>query len=58
MRTSIFAFFFGLGTSGAALTSIGLPSSTAFQIVALLAVFTLSLAGIVGLVTGEFRRIA
>lgn len=56
MRTSIFAFFFGLGTSGAAFVSIGLPTMVALQCVVLLAIFTLTLAGIAGLVTGEFRR--
>ncbi len=56
MRTSVFAFFFGLGTSAAALLAIGLPTMIALQVVAVLAVFTLGLAGLVGLVTGEFRR--
>ena len=56
MRTSIFAFFFGLGTSGAAFVSIGLPVFVALQAVALLAVFTLTMAGIAGLLTGEFRK--
>ena len=56
MRTSIFAFFFGLGMTGAVGMSIGLPATVALQVVALLAIFTLALAGIVGLVAGELGQ--